>query len=119
LLDLACTAPRLNQKTVRYDSVVRSPTRDSQEIKIYLSRSDIDFKYTIIAEIFASPPQAKIDFGYEPIELVKNQARKIGGTGLVELKREDGYRWSAKVIVGNLNLGQKIGGSSGVRQTKN
>lgn len=100
-LGFGCIAPRLNQKIVRYDSINRSPTLESQEIKIYSARSDIDFKHTIIAEVFASPPQAEIDFGYEPIDLLKKQARMIGGIGLVELKRENGYSWSAKVIVGN------------------
>jgi hypothetical protein len=92
-LGFGCIAPRLNQKIVKYDSINRSPTLDSQEINIYSSRSDIDFNHTIIA--------AEIDFGYEPIDLLKKQARKIGGIGLLELKRENGYSWSAKVIVGN------------------
>jgi hypothetical protein len=70
----ACVAPRLGEETVRYDNTIRQPTPATTFIQIYASREDIDFKFSVIGEVTASPMKLERDFGYDPIELLREQA---------------------------------------------
>jgi hypothetical protein len=98
-----CIAPRLGLESVRYDNVVRAPTPEGQFIPIYDSRQDVSFDFIVIGEVIAAPLRAERDFGHDPIELLKKQAREIGGVGLVEVKsgseRDSRHVWKGKVIV--------------------
>jgi len=104
LLFLAgCIAPRLGKKAVRYDNVERTQTPESVFIPIYASRKDVPFFFIVIGEVQAAPPRAERDFGYEPIELLREQARELGGIALLEVKSGDDFdsqhSWKGKVIV--------------------
>ena len=99
----ACVAPRLGLESVRYESIARQPTPENQFIPIYDSRQDVPFAFIVIGEVIAAPMRAERDFGYEPIELLRKQAREMGGIGLIEVKsgseQDSRHVWKGKVIV--------------------
>lgn len=98
-----CIAPRLGTESVRYDNVQRLAVSEDTFIPIFDSRSDVDFPFKVIGEVTAAPMGAERDFGHDPIELLKEQAREMGGTALLEARsgddRDSKHVWKAKVIV--------------------
>ena len=99
----ALTGCRLGLESVRYDNLVRAPTPEGQFIPIYDSRQDVSFDFIVIGEVIAAPMRIERDFGHDPIELLKKQAREIGGIGLVDVKSgsksDSRHIWKGKVIV--------------------
>lgn len=99
----ACVAPRLGLDSVRYENIARQPTPTDQFIPIYDSREDVPFAFVVIGEVIAAPMRAERDFGHDPIELLKRQAREMGGIGLIEVKsgseHDSRHVWKGKVIV--------------------
>ena len=97
-----CVAPRLGKETVRYDNIERAPTPNSTFIDIYDSREDVPFPFKVIAEIQAAPPRAERDFGHDPIQILKSQARELGGIALLEVRSGENHDsrhvWKAKVL---------------------
>jgi len=97
-----CVAPRLGTESVRYDNTQRPAVSGSTFIPIFDSRSDVDFPFKVIGEVTAAPMRAERDFGHDPIELLKEQAREMGGTALLEARSGDDHDsqhvWKAKVI---------------------
>ena len=81
-----CVAPRLGKEMIRYDNVSRAPTPKDQFIAIFDSREDVPFAFTVIGEVQAAPMRAERDFGYDPVQLLKDQARDMGGIALLEVR---------------------------------
>jgi hypothetical protein len=95
-----CAMPRLGLKTIKYDDITRKPTPVSVPVRIFSSRQDISFPFVVIGRVQASPPRAERDFGHEPIFYLKQQAREIGGLGLINLSNKDdsSHVWFAEVV---------------------
>ncbi len=98
-----CVAPRLGREAIRYDNISRAPTPKDQFMPIFDSREDVLFAFTVIGEVQAAPMRAERDFGYDPIQLLRDQARDMGGIALLEVKSEQSHDsrhvWKGKVIV--------------------
>lgn len=101
ILALSCALPRLGLNTIKYDDVYRQPTPESIPVRIFSSRADIPYRFTVIGRVEASPPRAERNFGHDPVFYLKKQAREIGGVALINLqnKDENSHMWSAEVIV--------------------
>ena len=97
-----CVTPRLGKKTVRYDIIQREPTPENTFIEIFDSREDVPFPFKVIAEVQAAPPRAERDFGYDPIQILKSQARELGGIALLEVRSGEDHKsrniWKGKVL---------------------
>jgi hypothetical protein len=100
---MGCVAPRLGKEAIRYDNISRAPTPKDQFIPIFDSREDVPFAFTVIGEVQAAPMRAERDFGYDPIQLLKDETRDMGGIALLEVKSGDSHDsrhvWKGKVIV--------------------
>ena len=104
LLFLVGCAHRLGTEIITYDDINRSPTPIDVNISIYDSREDVPFDYKVIGQVFAAPMRMERDLGYNPVEMLKEQAREIGGIGLLNVSKGEGdsrNEYSAKVLAKN------------------
>ena len=52
---------------------------ESVFVPIYDSAKDVPFDFIVIGEVQAAPMRFEKDFGYEPIEMLREHARELGG----------------------------------------
>ncbi|MBE9528768.1 MAG: hypothetical protein IME99_05980 [Proteobacteria bacterium] len=111
-LPLKSSIPRLRVESVLYGSTTRQPAGADQFISIYNSREDVPYRNVAVGEVTVSPmhfednmdlaPAVSDPIEYDPIGLLRRQAKEMGGTGLVNVKRgtEKGakYVWTGVVI---------------------
>ncbi len=107
----ACTMPRLGVKSVHYDNKSRQPIQPGQFFGTYGSLDDVPYRYVVIGEVVVAPvdgpTHAENDPDYDPLEydpigLLRKQAKEMGGTGLVGITRgsepDSKYVWRAIVV---------------------
>ena len=98
LIICSCRSPSWTVDTYSYDNLVRDPIPQTQPIRIYYLKSDINFKYKIIGRAHATCTELQSIQHPIPKELLANQARKIGGFAILPPTLDDDYTWTAPII---------------------